>query len=219
MNQLPHGAVLPRVAALASCLAMVLSPMAIVPAARAASVITVDTTAQEVNNNAACSLQEAIYSANLDANLAPDPADPGGVGFVTTGCTPGDGADTIVLPAGAIFSIARPVDDIDNPVGPTGTPVIYSTIVIEGNGAILQRTGTDPYRAFAVAGDLEQVAGTGGLTIRNLHIKSFFAKGGDGGQGGGGGLGAGGAIYVREASLTARPMRRRPRSIASTRTC
>ena len=71
--------------------------------------------------------------------------------------------------------------------------MIYTTIVIEGNGAILQRSGGAFFRAFAVASDLEQVAGDGDLTIRNLHVKNFFARGGDGGNGGGGGLGAGGA--------------------------
>src|SRR6185436_2707040 len=168
------GGALPRLAALGTSLAMLLSLAPLSPPARAATVITVDTTAQEINGNASCSLQEAIYSANLDANLAPDPANPGGIDFVTTGCAPGNGADTIVLPTGAVFSITSPVDDIDNPVGPTGTPVIYTTIVIEGNGALLQRTGAAVFRAFAVASDLEQVAGSGDLTIRNLHIKNFF---------------------------------------------
>lgn len=192
-----------RLVVLGSTLALLMSlaPRG-VPAVRAATVIAVTTTAQEINANADCSLQEAIYAANLDANLAPDPADPGGIGFVTTGCTPGNGADTIMLPAGATISISAPVDDVDNPLGPTGTPVIYSTIIVEGNGATLERTAPVPVRAFAIAGGLELVAGTGNLTIRNLRVKDFFARGGDGGNSGGGGLGAGGAIYVREAILT-----------------
>src|SRR6185503_11612119 len=133
---------------------------------------------------------------------APDPAHPGGIDFVTTGCAPGSGADTIELPAAGVLSISKPIADIDNPLGPTGTPIIYSTIVIEGNGARIERSGGATLRAFAVAGGLTSVAGTGDLTIRNVHIKGFLAKGGDGGTGAGGGLGAGGAVYVRGASLT-----------------
>jgi uncharacterized repeat protein (TIGR01451 family) len=183
-------------------LATLLSIPVLAPAVRASTVITVNQTAQSINGDSGCSLQEAIYSANLDANLAPDPADPGGIGFVTTGCAAGSGADVIVLPAGAVFLLSAPVNDVDNPLGPTGTPIVYSQISIEGNGARIEHSGTATLRAFAVAGGLEQVAGTGDLTIRELHVKGFLAKGGDGGDGGGGGLGAGGAIYVRGANLT-----------------
>jgi uncharacterized repeat protein (TIGR01451 family) len=182
--------------------ALLVPLLAFIPAARAAGTIVVTTTAQSINSDASCSLQEAIYSANLDANLAPDPADPAGVGFVTTGCAPGSGADTIVLPAAAVFGISAPVDDVDNPLGPTGTPVIYTTIVIAGNGARIEHIGTTPVRAFAVASGLTGVAGTGDLTIRNVHVKGFLAKGANGGIGAGGGLGAGGAVYVRAASVT-----------------
>jgi hypothetical protein len=48
-----------------------------------------------INGDANCSLQEAIYAANLDASKAPDPSNPGQ--FFTTGCVAGDGADTINL--------------------------------------------------------------------------------------------------------------------------
>lgn len=195
--------ILPRrlVAAIATP-ALLVSLTILVPVVRASATIVVNETAQEINADGDCSLQEAIYSANLDANIAPDPANPGGIDFVTTGCAAGNGDDTIVLPAGSVLHVSGPVDDIDNPLGPTGTPIVHSTIVIEGNGARLERTGSAPVRAFAVAGGLEQVAGTGDLTIRDLHVQGFLARGGNGGNDAGGGLGAGGAIYVREASLT-----------------
>ena len=66
--------------------------------ARASSEIYVTTTAQGLAADDKCSLQEAIYSANLDNNIAPHPA-----GQFTTACTAGSGADTIVLlpPGGA----------------------------------------------------------------------------------------------------------------------
>ena len=173
---------------------MLAASLAVAPLARAGSVITVNETAQEINGDSDCSLQEAIYSANYDANIAPDPAHPGGIDFINTGCAAGNGADTIVLPGGVV-TITKPVDDVDNPLGPTGTPVIYTTITIEGNGTRIEHTGTTPVRAFAVIAN-------GDLTLRNVYVKNFLAKGGDGGIGGGGGLGAGGAVYVREAALT-----------------
>ena len=84
--------------------------------------------------------------------------------------------------------------DVENYVGPTATPIITSTIVIEGLGARIVRSGSVPFRAFAVAG-------TGNLTLREVHVKGFLARGGNGGNGAGGGLGAGGAIYVHDGTL------------------
>ncbi|HVF46611.1 MAG TPA: CSLREA domain-containing protein, partial [Pyrinomonadaceae bacterium] len=183
-------------------------------AAMSGNTIYVTTTAQGIANDGQCSLQEAIYSANLDFGVAPSSFNP----LVTfdTGCAPGSGDDTIVLQAGQ-YVMTAPLDDPYNPLGPTANPIVLSNVTIEGNGARLVRanpfrdfTGT-PFRAFAVAkrsfadpsNDLGVTgAGTGSLLIRNAHIKGFTAKGGDGGTGGGGGMGAGGAIYVRDASLS-----------------
>jgi len=153
--------------------------------------IVVNTTNQEVNSDADCSLQEAIFAANRDASTAVDPANPNG-GSITTGCTAGSGADTIVLPANGIFLMTSIVTDPFNPAGPTGTPAITGTITIEGNGSRLERTGAVNLRAFMV--DLG-----GSLTLQNVHVKNYAARGGDGGDiaGGGGGMGAGGAIYNR----------------------
>lgn len=177
--------------------------------------IHVTTTAQGIADDGLCSLQEAIYSANLDFGVAPASFDP----LVTfdTGCAPGSGDDTIVLEAGKEYLMTAPLDDPYNPVGPTANPIVLSNMTIDANGARLVRAnpfrdfaGTN-FRAFAVAkrafadpnDDLDvQGAGTGSLLIRNAHIKGFTAKGGDGRSGGGGGMGAGGAIYVHEARLS-----------------
>lgn len=177
--------------------------------AQAASVITVTTTAVGVNeSDGKCSLVEAIYAANFDASMAIK-ATPSDV-FISTECAAGSGADTIVLPAGAVFTTSSIVDDLHNPMGPTATPIVFTPIVIEGNGARIERSGPTLMRAFAVGsasidinpgGTSAIVSGTGDLTVRNLHVKGFVAQGGDGGIGGGGGLGAGGAIYVRDAAL------------------
>ncbi len=148
-----------------------------------------------------CNLREAIYAANFDSNIAIQSTDPDI--FVATGCAAGNGHDTIVLPAGLDLPFDTIVDDAHNPYGPTGTPIVFSNITIEANGARLVRLDGDKYfRAFAVGYasiDLPggtTVSGYGNLTIINAHIKNFSAVGGEGRCGGGGGLGAGGAIFV-----------------------
>ena len=94
------------------------------------------TTTQPGVTSGLCSLQEAIYSSELKLNIAID-VPPNH--FYTTGCVPGTGDDTIELaPAGAVFNFENPWPDPHNIYGPTATPVIFSTIKIEGNGATLQ---------------------------------------------------------------------------------
>src|SRR5437588_2324843 len=185
--------------------------------------IYVTTTAQKIGaiGSDGCSLQEAIYSSVLhqsviDANgiahgIAIDATDPDH--FITTNCVPGTGnGDTIVLPSGGVFNLNTYLDgDAHNPYGPTATPIIFSTMTIEGDGATLQWTGGSAnVRLFAVGpasvrinqdGLNTTVSGTGGLTLRNAYIKGFHVKGGNGGAGGGGGMGAGGAIYLQYGTL------------------
>jgi uncharacterized repeat protein (TIGR01451 family) len=185
---------------------------------RTAGVINVTTTVPGIADDGLCSLQEAIYAANIDAAY--------------NGCPAGSGDDVIELQAGATYRMSAPIDDPYNPLGPTATPIVLTTITIEAHGAQLVRsnpngttTGLPNFRAFAVSHvlqtacaaipiDLQLAAcgvdqsnslgigpSVGQLTLRNAHIKGFTAKGGNGGPGGGGGLGAGGAIYVAYARL------------------
>ncbi len=183
--------------------------------------IYVTTTAQKIGGigTGGCSLQEAIYSSVLHQSLdggahgiaivGTDPDD-----FITTECVQGTGnGDTIVLPTGATFNVSEDINtDAHNPYGLTATPIIFSTMTIEGAGATLQWTGgsSQNARLFAIGtasitikqGTLNTtVSGTGGVTIRNVYVKGFHAKGGDGTNGGGGGLGAGGAIYLQNGTL------------------
>jgi CSLREA domain-containing protein len=172
-----------------------LSGLALMPAGvLAATDIYVDTVDQEVNGDADCSLQEAIYAANRDDNKAPDPTSPGSL--VTTGCAAGSGHDMIWLPPMGVFQYADPIDDADNYLGPTATPIITSGMTIEGRGARFELVaGARHARAFAVAD-------TGYLDLREVHVKGFSISGGTGGLGGGGGgMGAGGAIYVHQGQL------------------
>lgn len=167
--------------------------------AQTGALIFVTSLDDKLSSTGGCSLQEAIYSANFNNNVAPDSLnDDGSEHFITTQCVPGspDGADILVLPAGAVFLMDHPTLDIHNPFGPTATPPVTSRIRIEANGSTFQRTGTKNFRAFAVSS-------TGDLTVSQAYILGFAARGGDGKLGGGGGLGGGGAIYVKgSGSLT-----------------
>jgi hypothetical protein len=161
--------------------------------------IHVNTTQQGVTNYL-CSLQEAIYSSELKASIAVGSTAPDT--FYPTGCVEGTGkGDTIVLPPGAVFTFNHFWDgDSHNIYGPTATPVIFVPMTIEGNGATLRWVGgAGNSRLFAVGkvNDPGFASGTGDLALRNVYVKGFHIKGGNGGNyGGGGGLGAGGAIFV-----------------------
>ncbi|MDQ6808883.1 MAG: hypothetical protein M3Z64_05585, partial [Verrucomicrobiota bacterium] len=175
--------------------------------------IVVTTTRQGVQAagvDGTCSLQEAIYSANYDDNVAPYPPSP--TQFIVTGCNKGNGNDTIILQSGATYQMTAPAVDPANPLGPTGAPLIFSNIVIEANGATIVGLGSGSnLRAFAVGNatvDLSEidpgrvVFGTGELTLNSAYLKNFSVKGGSGTDGGGGGMGAGGAIYLKGGELT-----------------
>ncbi len=104
--------------------------------------------------------------------------------------------DTYVinLQANATYDLTQ----IDNYwYGPDGLPAISSNIILQGNGATIQRdsTATNDFRLFYVSGGLSGLA-AGSLTLDNLTLQGGVAKGGDGAaNGGGGGMGAGGAVF------------------------
>src|SRR6266496_3877719 len=169
----------------------------------AQNTIYVTTAQQGITDPNNCSLQEAIYSAEFADSTAVNATSPDS--FSTTGCVTGSGnGDTIVLQSGVAYQFSALWDgDAYNPFGPTATPIIFTNLTIQGNGATLQWTGSGNARLFAVGYasindtlDNKIVSGTGHLTLQNVNIKGFQVKGGDGACGGGGGLGAGGAIYV-----------------------
>jgi hypothetical protein len=83
----------------------------------------VTTTAWKISSSGGCSLQEAIYSANFDNNIAPNFSNPTDLNdFIPTQCVAGNGDDIIVLPDGAVFQMFGVVIDARNPFGPTATP-------------------------------------------------------------------------------------------------
>jgi hypothetical protein len=190
-------------------------------AQRSSAAIIYVTTLQDGVGTGSCSLKEAIYSSNLQTNMAisyyyQDASANFFPAMVTTQCVPGSGNDIIVLPAGQVLQISYPVQDPTNSTGPTATQMISGTVTIEGYGATLQWVPTctniptnpqlpcnnpnvdypiyNSYRAFAVGP-------SGSLTLHNIYVKGFLAQGGSGIAGGGGGMGAGGAVYVQGGVL------------------
>ena len=172
--------------------------------ARAAT-ITVTTTAEDVSaNDPGCSLREAIIAANRGAPQA--------------GCPAGDAGtpDTIVLQAGATYTLTTPDGaelfrtDRGPWYGPNGLPPIASSIVIEGNGATIARSGganAPFFRFFYVGADPNSLntlgytsPGAGSLALKHLSLRGGLAEGGDS-NGGGGGAGMGGAIF-NQGTLT-----------------
>jgi hypothetical protein len=98
-----------------------------------------------------CTLVDAITAANTDT--------------ATGGCPAGNGADTIVLPAGSTQTLT----EVNNftpyePYGATGLPIISSSITIEGNGSTIMRgSGAPKFRIM-------HVNSTGDLTLRDTTI-------------------------------------------------
>jgi hypothetical protein len=161
--------------------------------ASAQGLIFVTDLSSKISGSGGCSLPEAIYSANFDSNIAVQGYDlHSNPIYITTNCLPGNGADRIILPTQAVFTFSEVVFDVANAFGPTATPMVASSITIEANGSTLEWTGfnSSSVRAFAVGS-------TGSLTLRDVYIRNFHVRGGNGANGGGGGLGAGGAIYVK----------------------
>jgi hypothetical protein len=125
-----------------STLTIIVLVVAALPAA--AATIDVTTTNPGAAADGQCSLAEAIVNANLD-------------GAAHNDCTPGSGADIIVLAAGATYLL----DEVwATQVGPNGLPVVTSEITIEGNGSTIERAEAAPaFRLLMVtdAGTLDLV--------------------------------------------------------------
>ncbi len=125
-----------------------------------AATITVAAGAVAVANNGICSLREAIHNANADAQVD------------NTDCLAGSGGDTIQLAAASNYTLpdADPVD------ASNGLPQITSTILIEGNGATIERGGN---LACTLHGTLDaaefrllRTVSPANLTLRDLTLRN-----------------------------------------------
>ena len=128
--------------------------------------------AQINSNDGFCTLREAIIAANTDT--------PSGVPVGE--CAAGNGADVIQMRASPNVHTHAGVDN--SVFGPTALPVVRSAIVIEGNGATIERSSVfaPPFRLFAVAPGAS-------LTVRDATVR-------------GGSSGCGGGLYVIDATLS-----------------
>ncbi len=133
------------------------------------NVITVANGEVVIANNGKCSLGEAIITANDTDDGRP-----------ISDCAAGNpgGADSIILPAGGIFTVTG-VEHPSQKYGATGLPWIESTVTIEGNGATIQRPfSADDFRLMAVSPtgnlDLKNVTLSGGYA----HLYSLYYSGG-----------------------------------------
>ncbi|HUP43584.1 MAG TPA: hypothetical protein VM599_10280, partial [Thermoanaerobaculia bacterium] len=179
--------------------ATALAAALLAPAARAATIVV--TTTDMTIDAGSCT------DAANDVTIADLPGDDGVISLPEAICAANGtaGADTIELQAGAVYTISAPHNYW---YGPTGLPAISSEIVIEGNGAVIERDAAAPkLRLFYVAGSLHPVftppapgdplldPTPGTLTLRNLTLRNGLARGGNAGVDGGAGAGLGGAIY------------------------
>ncbi|MBN1582047.1 MAG: hypothetical protein JXA89_15195, partial [Anaerolineae bacterium] len=139
----------------------------------------------------AAALPPAVHAASFD--LTGDC--PGGVGDVAAliaalNSANGNGeADTITLAAGCVYTLAA-ADNVTN--GANGLPSISSVILIDGNGATIQRDAVTPAPDFRIF----HVGGTGNLTLNNLTVRYGAADEGGGIYNGGGTLTLNGATVT-----------------------
>ena len=101
---------------------------------------------------------------------------------------------TVVLASGQSYWLTV----VDNWwFGPDGLPPVSANVVIEGNGAVIERwSGSrSPFRFFYVSGGLSGLP-RGSLALRDVSLQGGVARGGDGG---GGGAGMGGAVFDQGA--------------------
>ncbi|MCA9127265.1 MAG: DUF11 domain-containing protein, partial [Planctomycetales bacterium] len=122
-----------------------------------------------INVAGACTLIDAISSANSDTAIA--------------GCTAGSGADTIALQANSTHTFTT-INNGTTGEGDNGLPVISSNITIEGNGSTIRRdtNATDKFRLFFVVPSgtltLKNSTVTGGVATRNTPDADFHSYGG-----------------------------------------
>jgi CSLREA domain-containing protein len=124
-----------------------------------ASIISVNTSNDELNDNGNCSLREAIQSANLDT--------------IVDACTAGSGADQIVFDSSVVpgtFTITIAGIEADPPAT-TGDLDITDDLTITGAGAAVTIIdGNQLDRVFHVYSSIS-------VTIRNLTIKKGRVEG------------------------------------------
>ena len=127
--------------------------------------------------------------------------------IVTFDATAGPNTITLTKNCTYSFTAAYSGGSLASWYGPAALPAIASHIIINGQGATIQRDpspGTPDFRLFFVGADPTNsntfgytTPGAGNLTLQNVTLNNGIARGGDGSvvQADGGGAGMGGAIF------------------------
>lgn len=105
-----------------------------------------------------CSLIEAIENAN-------DPIS----GQIHMDCSSGasTGSDSLILATNSVYTLTQVNNNIDSP---TGLPMITSEIMIQGNGATIQRDNVTPAPEFRIF----HIGETGFLNLTNLTVQNGY---------------------------------------------
>src|SRR5512134_832014 len=154
--------------------AVAATALALVPAGAGAATIQVNTTIDEIENNQACGLREAVTAANDNADFG--------------GCD-GDaaGADVIVLQGSSTYVLTRHV------AGDDDTNLNGDLDVLGGGGTTIRSSGpglaTIDANSDAVPGDdtlrnraIDVRPNAGGVTLERLRVRAgVLANGGAGG--------------------------------------
>lgn len=135
--------------------------------------ISVNTFADEYNSGAACSLREAIQAANSNAAFG--------------GCPAGNGADTILLPAGTYHLTIDGVNDDTNASGDLDITTDALTVSGQGAGATIDAGSIDRV--------MDILAGAT-VTLENITISGGRAPDGNGDEPDGGGLRSFGSLTL-----------------------
>ena len=156
------------------------------PAAAGAVVITPTTTADEYNANpGACSLREAIESANEDSVTNAD------------GCVQGSGADVVELRPGTVYTLSIPGVGL-NATGDLDIHTDDLTIRSAGPGAVIDGNGTVTLeRVIKIANIVPPIT----ATIQDVTVRNGGAALGAVGSDNGGGIAVFGATQAHTLNL------------------
>ena len=156
------------------------------PGTAGAVVITPTTTADEYNENAAaCSLREAIESANTDNDANAD------------GCTQGSGTDIVELRPNTVYNLSIPGTGL-NATGDLDITTDDLTIRSTGPGAVIDGNGvTTLERVIEIANLAPPIE----VTIREVTIRDGGAELGAVGSDNGGGIAVFGAGQAHTLNL------------------
>lgn len=156
-----------------------------------AAIIIVNATDGAVADDGLCSISEAILAANTDAVVS----------LATGECTAGEGSDSIILSKNITLTTEY---ENNATFGRTGTPVISSTLVLDGQGYTLQRDASltcDLTNNLSEIGEFRILRITGSLTLQNINIAQGCADGNGGSPQNGGGILNRGVLSLEQATI------------------